>query len=107
MEGELGQLLPDSFKLAENENKNPICNFVEFSGQSNKEVQDQAESMIKAVSNETKIIAIHHVQDSTDQSTFWNARKAAVGLLANCPPGPQPAAFVEDCVVPLRTCLIF
>ncbi len=99
MEGELGKLLPEDFQNCNGENK-PICNFVEFSGNDENQLKNQVNKLIEFAHQNKNILSLYVAKNTTEQKGFWEARKAAVGLLANCPPGPQPAAFVEDCVVP-------
>ncbi len=100
LKGPLGKLLPKEFHGADENSTPPICNFVEFTGDDEKAVLKQAYKLVAHAKKDKGIIAVHLVTEAADQVAFWNARKASVGLLADCPPGPQPAAFVEDCVVP-------
>ena len=100
IEGKLGQLLPDAFQKRK-DGSTPICNFVEFTGDDEAALEKSlAELIAFANDKDETVVATHKVTDVSDQAAFWNARKAAVGLLADVPPGPQPCAFVEDCVVP-------
>lgn len=100
LQGPLGKLLPKEFHPNEDGGSPPICNFVEFIGDEEKQVNRQAQKLIEAAKADPQIRASYLAESLSDQTALWNARKAAVGLLADCPPGPQPAAFVEDCVVP-------
>lgn len=100
LQGSLGKLLPEAFHSSDNNSKPPICNFVEFTGDDEAVVIKQAQKLADHAEKDKNILAVHLVTEASDQLAFWNARKASVGLLADCPPGPQPAAFVEDCVVP-------
>ncbi len=100
LQGPLGKLLPKEFHPGKDGGSPPICNFLEFTGDDEKQVKKQADKLIKAAKADKQILASYLAESASDQAALWNARKAAVGLLADCPPGPQPAAFVEDCVVP-------
>ncbi len=100
LKGSLGKLLPETFHSSGKKSTPPVCNFVEFTGDDETTVLEQAGKLAAYAEKDKNILAVHLVTDASDQLAFWNARKASVGLLADCPPGPQPAAFVEDCVVP-------
>lgn len=65
---------------------------VEFSG-------DQPSALKDAARNVGEVLTI--AESREDQARIWNVRKVGLGLLDSRPQSARPAAFVEDCAIPV------
>lgn len=65
---------------------------VEFSG-------DQPSALKDAARKVGEVLTI--AESKEDQARIWNVRKAGLGLLDSRPQSARPAAFVEDCAIPV------
>ena len=66
---------------------------IEFSG-------DQPSVLKEAVRQLGDVIAI--AESPEEQSRVWNIRKMGLGILDSRPRSARPAAFIEDCAVPVE-----
>ncbi|MBI3161794.1 MAG: 4Fe-4S dicluster domain-containing protein, partial [Chloroflexi bacterium] len=66
---------------------------VEFSG-------DQPSALKERVRKIGEVIAI--AETSEEQSRVWNIRKMGLGILDSRPQSARPAAFIEDCAIPVE-----
>jgi FAD/FMN-containing dehydrogenase/Fe-S oxidoreductase len=66
---------------------------VEFSG-------DQPSALKEAACKIGEIMTI--AESREDQATIWNIRKVGLGLLDSSPQSARPAAFIEDCAIPVQ-----
>ena len=66
---------------------------VEFSG-------DQPSALREAVRRLGDVIVI--AESPEEQSRVWNVRKMGLGILDSRPQPARPAAFIEDCAVPVE-----
>ena len=86
------------------ENNNDIdgINFVEFTGDSEDELQEGIERLMTELDKPIDIwrAGSHVVMGSTNVKKIWNMRKQAVGLLGNMKGDARPIPFVEDVAVP-------
>ena len=67
---------------------------VEFSG-------DQPSALIEAARQIGDVMTI--AESKEDQARIWNVRKVGLGLLDSRPQSARPAAFIEDCAIPVQT----
>jgi hypothetical protein len=65
---------------------------VEFSG-------DQASALQDAARRVGDVVTI--AESKEDQARIWNVRKVGLGLLDSRPQSARPAAFIEDCAIPV------
>ena len=65
---------------------------VEFSG-------DQPSALTDAARKVGEVLTI--AESKEDQARIWNVRKVGLGLLDSRPQSARPAAFVEDCAIPV------
>jgi Fe-S oxidoreductase len=65
---------------------------VEFSG-------DQPSALKDAARKTGEVLTI--AESKEDQARIWNVRKVGLGLLDSRPQSARPAAFVEDCAIPV------
>ena len=77
-------------------------NFVEYTGESEEELQIGINRLMKELEKPVQIWrAGHHVvMGSEHVKKIWNMRKQAVGLLGNMEGDARPIPFVEDVAVP-------
>ena len=78
-------------------------NFIEVSGESIREVEQQSDvllAIINSTRTEFNVMASLVETDSKVISSLWGIRKRAVGLLGALEGSRQPTAFVEDTAVP-------
>jgi FAD/FMN-containing dehydrogenase/Fe-S oxidoreductase len=66
---------------------------VEFSG-------DQPSALKESVRRIGDVMLI--AESAADQSRVWNIRKMGLGILDSRPQSARPAAFIEDCAVPVE-----
>lgn len=66
---------------------------VEFSG-------DDPSVIKNSVRNLGDVLAI--AETPTDQAQIWNIRKVGLGILDSQPKSARPAAFIEDCAIPVE-----
>ena len=66
---------------------------VEFSG-------DRVDVLMEAVRKIGDVLTIAETKE--DQARVWNIRKMGLGILDSRPQAARPAAFIEDCAVPVR-----
>ncbi|MDO8753259.1 MAG: FAD-binding oxidoreductase, partial [Anaerolineales bacterium] len=66
---------------------------IEFSG-------DQPSALKAAVRGLGDVLTI--AESSEEQSRIWNIRKMGLGILDSRPQAARPAAFIEDCAVPVE-----
>ena len=66
---------------------------VEFSG-------DQPSALKEAVRKIGEVLTI--AESKEDQARIWNIRKAGLGILDSRPQSARPAAFIEDCAIPVE-----
>ncbi len=66
---------------------------IEFSG-------DQPQALKEAVRRLGNIVTI--AESAEDQLRVWNIRKMGLGILDSRPQSARPAAFIEDCAVPVE-----
>jgi len=66
---------------------------VEFSG-------DQPSALRESVQKMGKILLV--AESPADQARVWNIRKMGLGILDSRPQPARPAAFIEDCAVPVE-----
>src|SRR3990172_9387667 len=66
---------------------------IEFSG-------DQPSALKAAVRSLGDVLTI--AESSEEQSKVWNIRKMGLGILDSRPQAARPAAFIEDCAVPVE-----
>jgi FAD/FMN-containing dehydrogenase/Fe-S oxidoreductase len=66
---------------------------VEFSG-------DQPSALREAVRRLGDVIAV--AESPEEQARVWNVRKMGLGILDSRPQPARPAAFIEDCAVPVE-----
>ena len=77
-------------------------NFVEFTGNSEAELEAGIERLIDILQKPADISRINFkvIRETNNVKKIWNMRKQAVGLLGNMKGGARPIAFVEDVAVP-------
>ena len=77
-------------------------NFVEFTGNSNDDVQTGIQRLLAELDQPTTITRLGHTVANGSDSVkkIWNMRKASVGLLGNMEGDARPIPFVEDVAVP-------
>ena len=77
-------------------------NFVEFTGDTEKELQTGIQSLKEELDKPVSILRTGHsvVSGSGNVKKIWNMRKQAVGLLGNMAGDARPIPFVEDVAVP-------
>jgi len=80
----------------------PTLNLVEFAGDDEAALDRAARSLVDDPARVRAAAAIDAV-DPARAAAYWTLRKNAVGLMAALPGDRKPAAFVEDCAVPLET----
>ncbi len=66
---------------------------IEFSG-------DQPSALKEAVRGLGDVLTI--AESAEEQSRVWNIRKMGLGILDSRPQAARPAAFIEDCAVPVE-----
>ena len=66
---------------------------VEYSG-------DQPRALKEAVRRMGDVLTI--AESIEDQAHIWNIRKAGLGILDSRPQSARPAAFIEDCAIPVE-----
>ncbi|MBK8615883.1 MAG: FAD-binding oxidoreductase [Anaerolineales bacterium] len=66
---------------------------IEFSG-------DQPSALKDAVRRVGGLLTI--AESAEDQARVWNIRKMGLGILDSLPQAARPAAFIEDCAVPVE-----
>ncbi|MGE5376958.1 MAG: FAD-binding and (Fe-S)-binding domain-containing protein, partial [Bacteroidota bacterium] len=66
---------------------------VEFSG-------DEPKTLREAARRIGDVLTI--AESKEDQNRIWNVRKVGLGLLDSRPQSDRPAAFVEDCAIPVE-----
>ena len=66
---------------------------VEYSG-------DQPRALKEAVRRMGDVLTI--AESIEDQARIWNIRKAGLGILDSRPQSARPAAFIEDCAIPVE-----
>ncbi|HSL29570.1 MAG TPA: FAD-linked oxidase C-terminal domain-containing protein [Anaerolineales bacterium] len=66
---------------------------VEFSG-------DQPSALREAARKIGDVLTI--AESAQDQARVWNIRKVGLGLLDSRPQSARPAAFIEDCAIPVQ-----
>jgi Fe-S oxidoreductase len=66
---------------------------VEFSG-------DRPEVLKEAVRHLGDVMTV--AESAEDQARIWNVRKVGLGILDSRPQSARPAAFIEDCAVPVE-----
>lgn len=66
---------------------------VEFSG-------DQLSALKDAVRQLGEVLVI--AESKEEQSRVWNVRKMGLGILDSRPQAARPAAFIEDCAIPVE-----
>jgi FAD/FMN-containing dehydrogenase/Fe-S oxidoreductase len=66
---------------------------VEFSG-------DQPSALREAARKIGEVMTI--AESKEDQASIWNIRKVGLGLLDSRPQSLRPAAFIEDCAIPVE-----
>ncbi|NWG06133.1 MAG: FAD-binding protein [Chloroflexi bacterium] len=66
---------------------------VEFSG-------DQPSALKEAVRRIGDILVI--AESKEEQARIWDIRKAGLGILDSRPQSARPAAFIEDCAIPVK-----
>ena len=66
---------------------------VEFSG-------DRLEVLKEAVRHLSEVVTV--AESAEDQARIWNVRKVGLGILDSRPQSARPAAFIEDCAVPVE-----
>ena len=66
---------------------------VEFSG----EDQDRLKPQVSQIGD---VIAVAETKE--DQARIWNVRKVGLGILDSRPQAARPAAFIEDCAIPVE-----
>ena len=66
---------------------------VEFSG-------DQPSALREAARTIGDVLTI--AESKEDQARIWNVRKVGLGLLDSRPQSARPAAFIEDCAIPVE-----
>jgi Fe-S oxidoreductase len=66
---------------------------VEFSG-------DQLSALKEAVRRIGDVLTI--AESKEDQARVWNIRKMGLGILDSRPQAARPAAFIEDCAIPVE-----
>ncbi len=66
---------------------------VEFSG-------DQPSVLKEAACKIGEVMTI--AESREDQASIWNIRKVGLGLLDSSPQSARPAAFIEDCAIPVQ-----
>lgn len=66
---------------------------VEFSG-------DQPSALRESVQKIGKVLLV--AESLADQARVWNIRKMGLGILDSRPQPARPAAFIEDCAVPVE-----
>ena len=66
---------------------------IEFSG-------DQPSALKEAVRRLGDVLTI--AESAEEQSRVWNIRKMGLGILDSRPQAARPAAFIEDCAVPVE-----
>ena len=66
---------------------------IEFSG-------DQPSALKEAVRKLGDVLTI--AESAEEQSRVWNIRKMGLGILDSRPQAARPAAFIEDCAVPVE-----
>lgn len=66
---------------------------VEFSG-------DQPSALKEAARKIGEVMTI--AESKEDQASIWNIRKVGLGLLDSRPQSLRPAAFIEDCAIPVE-----
>ena len=66
---------------------------VEFSG-------DQPSALLDAARRIGDVLTI--AESKEDQARIWNVRKVGLGLLDSRPQSERPAAFIEDCAIPVE-----
>jgi FAD/FMN-containing dehydrogenase len=66
---------------------------IEFSG-------DQLSALKEAVRKLGDVLTI--AESAEEQSRVWNIRKMGLGILDSRPQAARPAAFIEDCAVPVE-----
>ncbi|MCE7066282.1 FAD-binding and (Fe-S)-binding domain-containing protein [Dyadobacter sp. CY326] len=71
---------------------------VEFWGETDLEVQLQAEKLVHALKNENLGYA-YPLLFGGDADKAWDIRKAGLGLIRNLPGDTQPVNLIEDCAV--------
>ncbi|MGE5462144.1 MAG: FAD-binding and (Fe-S)-binding domain-containing protein, partial [Syntrophothermus sp.] len=65
---------------------------IEFSG-------DQPSELLDAAHGIGDVLTIAETRE--DQARIWNVRKVGLGLLDSRPQSERPAAFIEDCAIPV------
>jgi FAD/FMN-containing dehydrogenase/Fe-S oxidoreductase len=66
---------------------------VEFSG-------DRLEVLKESARHISDVVTI--AESAEDQARIWNVRKVGLGILDSRPQSARPAAFIEDCAVPVE-----
>jgi len=66
---------------------------VEFSG-------DRPDVLKEAVRHLSDVVTV--AESAEDQARIWNVRKVGLGILDSRPQSARPAAFIEDCAVPVE-----
>jgi FAD/FMN-containing dehydrogenase/Fe-S oxidoreductase len=66
---------------------------VEFSG-------DQPSALLAAARKIGDVLTL--AESKEDQARIWNVRKVGLGLLDSRPQSERPAAFIEDCAIPVE-----
>jgi len=66
---------------------------IEFSG-------DQLSALREAVRHLGDVMTVAELAE--DQARIWNVRKVGLGILDSRPQSARPAAFIEDCAVPVE-----
>lgn len=78
--------------------------FIEFNGQDPAALQQQIANCRQLLASIPGVRAMHLAGDLAEIRELWAVRSAGVGLLGKVDGAARPVAFVEDTVVPRKTC---